>query len=64
MKKLELINKLADGLHLLHLDGCHYYTNQHLADVCGVSTSTLKRNKELVKVIDTALYITEGGDDV
>lgn len=64
MKNIELANKIADGLHLLHLDGCHYYTNQYLADVCGVSTSTLKRNKELVKVIDTALYVIEDCDDV
>ena len=64
MKKLKLANKLAGGLHLLHLDGCHYYTNRHLADVCGVSTSTLKRNKELIKVIDTALYVMDGCDGV
>ena len=62
MKKLELINKLVEGLHMLHLDECHYYTNKHLADTCGVSTSTLKRNKELIKVIDTALYVMEECD--
>lgn len=64
MKKLELAHRLADGLHLLQLDGCRYYTNQHLADVCGISTSTLKRNKELIKVIDTALYVMEDCDGV
>ncbi len=64
MKKIELANKLTGGLHLLHLDGRHYYTNQHLADACGVSTSTLKRNKELIKVIDTALYVMEDCDGI
>ncbi len=64
MKKIELANKLADGIHLLHLDEYHYYTNQHLADTCRVSASTIKRNKELIKVIDTALYIMDGCDGV
>lgn len=64
MKKLELATKLADGLHLLQLDRCYYYTNQYLANICGVSTSTIKRNKELIKVIDTALYITEDNNNV
>ena len=58
--KAELAMKLAQAIHHLHLDGNAHYTNQHLADVCGVSTSTIKRHRDTIKMLDTALYITEG----
>lgn len=58
--KAELAMKLAQAIHHLHLDGNAHYTNQHLADVCGVKISTIKRHRDMIKILDTALYITEG----
>lgn len=62
--KPELAMKLVEGVHLLHLDGNPYYTNQQLSNVVGVSTSTLKRNRDIIKLLDVALYLTEVDDGV
>ena len=61
--KTELSFKLANGIQLFHVEGNHYYTNQSLADVVGVSTSTIKRNRDIVKALDIALRLTECDDD-
>lgn len=62
--KPELAMKLVEGVYLLHLDGNPYYTNQQLSNVVGVSTSTLKRNRDIIKLLDVALYLTEVDDGV
>ena len=62
--KSELALKLAQGIQLLHLDGNHYYTNAVLANCTGVSTSTIKRNRDIVKMLDIALHLSDGVDDV
>ena len=62
--KSELAFKLAQGIQLLHLDGNHYYTNSILADTTGISTSTIKRNRDIVKMLDIALHLSDGVDDV
>ena len=61
--KSELAFKLAQGIQLLHLDGNHYYTNAVLANCTGVSTSTIKRNRDIVKILDIALYLVEDTDE-
>lgn len=62
--KFELAYKLAQGIELLQLDGDHYYTNQALANTVGVSTSTIKRNREIIKVLDIALQLAEYRNEV
>jgi len=62
--KQELAMKLAEGIHLLHLDSNPYYTNQQLSNVVGVSISTIKRNRDTIKLLDVALYLTETDDDI
>ena len=62
--KQELAMKLAEGIHLLYLDSNLYYTNQQLSNVVGVSTSTLKRNRDIIKLLDVALHLTEIDDDI
>lgn len=61
--KPELAFKLANGIELLHTDGNHHYTNQTLADTIGVSTSTIKRNREIIKILDIAMYLRESEDE-
>ena len=61
--KPELAFKLAQGIQLLHLDGNHYYTNAALANCTGISTSTIKRNHDIVKMLDIVLHLSNGDDD-
>ena len=62
--KPELAFKLAQGIQLLHLDGNHYYTKRELSDTVGVSTSTIKRHRDMIKALDVALHLTDDYDDV
>ena len=57
--KPELAFRLAEGIQLLHHDDCDNYTDRLLADISGVSTSTIKRNKDLVKMLDIALRFSD-----
>ena len=61
--KPESAFKLAQGIHLLHLDGNHNYTNSTLSNVTGLSTSTIKRNRDIVKILDIALHLVEDTDE-
>lgn len=61
--KSELAMRLAEGIHLLHLDGNLYYKNNELANIVGVSPSTIKRNRDLIQLLDVALHITEVSHD-
>jgi hypothetical protein len=56
--------QLAQGIQLLHLDGNRHYTHTELSKVVGVSTSTIKRNRDIVKLLDVALHLTENDDEV
>jgi transcriptional antiterminator len=62
--KTELAMKLSEGIHLLHLDGNKYYSNTSLSEVTGVSVSTIKRNRDTIKLLDVALYLTEVDNEV
>ena len=57
--KPELSFKLANGIHLLHLDGNQNYTNTELSNTVGVSTSTIKRHKDAINIIDIALHLMD-----
>ena len=56
MKAL-LASRLAYGIQVLHADENLYYTNANLARVVGVSTSTIKRNKQTLEILDTAMHL-------
>lgn len=56
----QLAQRLAQGIQLLQSEGHYYYTNAELARLTGVSPSTLKRNKEFIHIMDTAIHINGG----
>jgi len=62
--KPELAFKLANGIQLLHTDGNHSYTNSQLAKIAGISTSTIKRNRDTIKMLDIAMSITDDNYEV
>lgn len=49
------VNRLAQAIQLLKLDGFKDYTNRQLADASGVSQKTISRNKELITSFDFAI---------
>lgn len=62
--RAELAYRLAHGIQLLHLEGYDYYTNKMLSEITGTSVSTLKRNRDNVNLIDVALRIAGGEDEL
>jgi len=60
--KFELAMRLAEGIHLLHLDGNLYYTNKELANAVGTSPSTIKRHQDFIKALDVALHLMDEDD--
>lgn len=61
--RVELAYRFAQGIQLLHLDEQENYTDSTLSSVVGVSTSTLRRHKEVVKMLDIALHLTDNSND-
>ncbi|WP_434579774.1 hypothetical protein MLC52_06995 [Sulfurimonas sp. NW15] len=57
--KEEVATRLAEVIHLLHLEDNYFYTNAQLANIIGVSLSTIKRYKEYIRLLDKALQIKE-----
>jgi len=57
--KEETIHKLAQSIQLLHHDGNIYYTDTTLAKTAGVSSSTVKRNKLEIEMLDIVLHLSD-----
>lgn len=62
--RAELANRLAHGIQLLHLEGYDYFTKKTLSETTGVSVSTLKRNRDMINLLDIALRISGGEDEI
>ncbi len=62
--RAELANRLVHGIQLLHLEGYYYYTEKTLSETTGVSVSTLKRNRDMINLLDIALRISGGEDEI
>ncbi|MDQ7060841.1 MAG: hypothetical protein Q9M43_06755 [Sulfurimonas sp.] len=56
----QLASRLAFGIELLQMEGSNHYGMAELARITGISKSTLKRNKVIVDLIDTAIHISRG----
>jgi len=53
--KPSTVTRLAQAIQLLNLDGFKDYTNRQLADISGVTTKTISRNKDFVTILDFAI---------
>lgn len=62
--RAELANRLVHGIQLLHIEGYDYYTEKTLSETTGVSVSTLKRNRDMINLLDIALRISGGEDEI
>ncbi len=51
--------RIAQAIQLLKLDGFEDYSNRQLADASGVSPKTIRRNRDIVTILDFA--INSGG---
>jgi len=62
--RAELANRLAHGIQLLYIEGYDYYTEKTLSETTGISVSTLKRNRDMINLLDIALRILGGEDEI
>lgn len=57
--RLDTASKIAQAIQLLKLDGYDEYTLKQLADISGINRKTLRKNHDMIEMLEFSMNIQD-----